>query len=120
MRSARESEIQREREQGGSDITIVALKLAMSSHSPLPKIRTIGDEFTLFFAKGLHFSFLPSHFLSLPFEMVIIVALKFAMSSHFPLPKNFTVSETNDRISVCTVLLLMEKMNQINTKNFWK
>ena len=29
-------------------------------------------------------------------------------------------TETNDRISGCTVLLLIEKMNQINTKNYWK
>ena len=29
-------------------------------------------------------------------------------------------SKTNDRISGCTVLLLIEKMNQINTKNYWK
>ena len=39
----REREIQtdrqRERERDGSDVTIVALKLAMNSHFPLPKIR---------------------------------------------------------------------------------
>ena len=32
-------------------------------------------------------------------------------------------SKANDRISGCTVLLLVEKierMNQINTKNYWK
>ena len=33
---------------------------------PLPKIRTISDEFTLSLAKHSHFSFLPSHFPSLP------------------------------------------------------
>ena len=51
MRSVRERRIQRERERererDGSDVTIVALKLAMSLHFPLPKIRTIGDKFTL-------------------------------------------------------------------------
>ena len=31
-----------------------------------PKNRTIGDELTLFLAKNSHFSFLPSHFPSLP------------------------------------------------------
>ena len=41
----REREIQTERD--GSDVTIVALKLAMNFHFPLPKIRTIGDELTL-------------------------------------------------------------------------
>ena len=60
----------------GSDVTIVTLKLAMSLHFPLPKIRAfvspftfpakIGDEFTLSLAKNLHFSFLPSHLPSLP------------------------------------------------------
>ena len=57
---------ERETERDGCDVTIVALKLAMNLHSPLPKIRTIGDELTLSFAKSSHFSFLPSHFPSLP------------------------------------------------------
>ena len=43
----RERERERDTETDGSDVTIVALKLAMSLHFPLPKIRTIGDEFTL-------------------------------------------------------------------------
>ena len=69
VRSVRERERERERERqrerdtetDGGDITIVALKLAMSLLFPLPKIRTIGDEFTLqstFLAKNSHFSFL--------------------------------------------------------------
>ena len=62
----REREREREREIDGSDVTIVALKLAMNLHFPLPKIRTIGDELTLSLAKNSHFSFLPSHFPSLP------------------------------------------------------
>ena len=62
----RERDTEREREIDGSDVTIVALKLAMNSHFPLPKIRTIGDELTLSLAKNSHFSFLPSHFPSLP------------------------------------------------------
>ena len=36
----RSRERERVRETDGSDVTIVALKLAMSSHFPLPKIRT--------------------------------------------------------------------------------
>ena len=60
----REREIQRERERererDGSDVTIVALKLAMNLHFPLPQIRTIGDELTLSLSKNSHFSFLPS------------------------------------------------------------
>ena len=70
VRSVRERERERERERDtetdGSDVTNVALKLVMSLHFPLPKIRTIGDEFTLSLAKNSHFSFLPSHFPSLP------------------------------------------------------
>ena len=62
----RERNREREREIDGSDVTIVALKLAMNLHFPLPKIRTIGNELTLFLAKNSHFSFLPSHFPSLP------------------------------------------------------
>ena len=38
----------------------------MNSHFHLPKIHTIGDELTLSLAKNSHFSFLPSHFPSLP------------------------------------------------------
>ena len=62
----RDTDRQRERERDGSDVTIVALKLAMNLHFPLPKLRTIGDELTLSLAKNSHFSFLPSHFPSLP------------------------------------------------------
>ena len=51
----REREIQTERERDGSDVTIVALKMAMNLHFPLPKIRTIGDELTLSLAKNSHF-----------------------------------------------------------------
>ena len=56
----------RKTERDGSDVTIVALKLAMNLHFPMPKIRTIGDELTLSLAKNSHFSLLPSHFPSLP------------------------------------------------------
>ena len=62
----------------GSDVTIVALKLAMNSHFPLPKIRT--SRFSL------HTSRLSLH------GEVTIVALKIAMSSHFPLPNFFSPS----------------------------
>ena len=62
----RERERERDTERDRSDVTNVALKLAMNLHFPLPKIRTIGDELTLSLAKKSHFSFLPSHFPSLP------------------------------------------------------
>ena len=92
VREVRERERERERERDGSDVTIVALKLAMSLHFPLPKIRTI------------------------------------AMSSHFPLPK-FAIFVSPFTLPVSPFLnghhcgaeiLLIEKMNQINTKNYWK
>ena len=139
----REREIQTERERDGSDVTIVALKLAMNLHFPLPKIRTIGDELTLSLAKNspkirtFRFSRHTSR-LSLRGE-VTILALKFAMSSHFPLPKSFSPSgfvpllsngtsratsdrkpKTNDQILPSPIFLPIEKMNQINTKNYWK
>ena len=88
----RERERERERETDGSDVTVVALKLAMSLHSPLPK--------------NLHFSFLPS-------QMVTIEApMKFAMSSRFALSvatlSNCATSDqrpqTKDRIYACPVL----------------
>ena len=43
----RERERERDTERDGSDVTNVALKLAVNLHFPLPKIRTIGDELTL-------------------------------------------------------------------------
>ena len=97
----------------------------MSLHFPLPKIRT--------FRFSLHTSRL-----SLRGE-VTMVALKFAMSSHFPLPKKFSPSgfvpplsngtsratsdrkpKTNDQILPSPIFLPIEKLNQINTKNYWK
>ena len=132
----REREIQRERD--GSDVTIVALKLAMNLHFPLPNIRTIGEELTLTLPKIRTFRFsLHTSCLSLHGE-VTIVALKFATSSHFPLPKFFRPLcspsikwheprdewlKTQDKWSnpaQSYFVLPIEKMNQINTKNYWK
>ena len=48
--SVRERDTERERD--GSDVIIVALKLAMNLHFPMPKIHTIGDELTLSLAKN--------------------------------------------------------------------
>ena len=107
----RDKFLDRQTETDGSDITLVALKLAMS--------------FALFLAKNC----------------TLVSPLLNGAGSHFPLPKalhsskqsaffvKFTLfvlplsngmtgdrsTETNDQISGCTVLLI-EKMNQINTK----
>ena len=99
----------------------------MSLHFPLPKIRT--------FRFSLHTSRLSLR------GQVTMVALKFAMSSHFPLPKFFSLSDssfvpplsngtsraksdrkpkTNDQILPSPIFLPIEKMNQINTKTYWK
>ena len=105
----RERERYREREIDGSDVTIVALKLAMNLHFPLPKIRTIGDELTLSLAKNSHFSFLPSHFPSLPSlrghhggaeirnEFTLSIAKKFFALRLFPPLSNGTSRATSDR-----------------------
>ena len=96
----------------------------MSLHFPLPKIRI--------FRFSLHTS-------RLSLRGEVTVALKFAMSSHFPLLKNFSPSgfvpplsngtsratsdrkpKTNDQILPSPIFLPIEKMNQINTKNYWK
>ena len=86
MRSVREPG-ERYRERDGSDVIIVALKLAMS--------------FALFLAKRSH--------LFLPF----LNCAEFTLS----VAKNVALLETV-RISGCTALLFIEKMNQINTKNY--
>ena len=131
----RERYRQTDRERDGSDVTIVALKMAMNLHFSLPKIRTIGDELTDSLAKISHFSFLSSHFPSLPSRRGHHCG---TMSSHFPLPKFFRPlcspsfkwheprdewSKTQDKWSnpaQSYFVLPIEKMNQINTKNYWK
>ena len=118
----REREIQRERERDGSDVTIVALKLAMSFALLLAKNvhLSIGDEFSAFPCQRFAPQFLPSWM---------------ALSSHFPLPKRCTFrngshsshcqmawltgdrsSKANDRISGCTVLFSRRK-NRKNESN---
>ena len=64
----------------GSDVTIVALKLAINLHFPLPKIRTYRFPF--------HTSRLSLHGeVTRDGSDVTIVALKLAINLHFPLPK---------------------------------
>ena len=85
-----ERERERDTEKDGSDVTIVALKLAMNLHVPFAKIRTLAMNLPFPLPKlALFVSPLHTFRLSLHWE-VTIVALKFAMSSHFPLPKIFS------------------------------
>ena len=88
--SVRERE--RERERDGSDVTIVALKLAMNLHFPCQKFAQLAMSLHFPLPKICTFRFsLRTSCLSLHGE-VTMVALKFAMSSHFPLPKFFSPS----------------------------
>ena len=133
----REREIQTDRD--GSDVTIVALKLAMNFHFPLPKIRTIGEELTLSLAKNSHFSFLPSHFPSLPSrrghhdgaeirnEFTLSIAKFFFSPSGFVPPlSNGTGRATSDRKpktndQSCPVLFSSHWKNESNYyQNYWK
>ena len=118
---------ERDTERDGSGVTLVALKLAMS--------------FALFFAKNFHLSIGGKFctFLCQKFAPLFLPSWR-ALSSHFPLPKTlhsskqfpFSVlllsngvtedrsTKTNDQLSGLTVLLLIEKMNQIKSKIYWK
>ena len=132
--SVRERERERERyrqtERDGSDVTIVALKLEMNLHFPLPKIRTIGDELTLSLAQNSHFSFLPSHFLSLPSrrghhggaeirnEFTLSIAKKFSPSL-FPLfqmarAARRVIENPRQMIKSCPVLFFFPSKNESN------
>ena len=125
----REREIQRETD--GSDVTIVALKLAMNIHFPLPKIRTIGDGLTLSLAKNSHFSFLPSHFPSLPSRRGHYCGAKIRNEFTLSITKNcFTLfvpplsngnwSKTQDKWSNPAQSYFVLPIEKINTKNYWK
>ena len=122
----RETYREREREIDGSDVIIVALKLAMSLHVPMPKIRTIAvsSHFPLPKNRTFHFS--------LDTSCLTIVALKFTLSvAKRPLCSDSLLNgasratsdrkpKTNDQILPSPIVLPIEKMNQINTKNYWK
>ena len=70
-------ETYREREIDGSDVTLVALKLAEKFALFLAKTLKLAKSFALFLAKNLHLSFSPL----------------MALSSHFPLPKTLHFSK---------------------------
>ena len=122
VRSVRERDTEREREReiDGSDVTIVVLKLAMSLkinlHFPLPKIRTIGDEFTLSLAKYApfvsHFTLSHLHFgAEIRNQFTLLVDKKIRPLCFDSLKWREPLDETD---------LPIEKMNQINTKTYWK
>ena len=116
----KERERERERERDGSDVTLVALNWRWILHL------SIGKEFCTFLAKNLHLSFSPLaewcwvH----TFRCQKRCALWNSSCSSFyfcqmawqgiEAPK-----QTIELNSGCT-LLIIEKINQINTKNYWK
>ena len=123
VRSEREREIQRERERERERRKWRHLSSA-----------EIGEEFCTFLAKILHLSFSTLKWRRVHtfrcqnvalFETVRIFC-KFALFTIvLPLSNGVTGDRStekkkNDLISGCTVLLLIKKMNQINTKNYWK
>ena len=119
VRSVREREIQRERERereiDGSDVIIVALKLAMRLHFPMTKICTI--------AVSSHFPLPKISLFVSPFTLscLTIVALKFTLS----VAKKFALvvptlsctsratsdrkPKTNDQILPSPIVLPIEK-----------
>ena len=113
----------------------------MNLHFPLPKIdRTIGDELTLSLAKNSHFSFLPSHFPSLPSrrdhhggaeirnEFTLSIAKNFfalvfvppSFKWHEPRDEWSKTQDKWSNLAQSYFVLPIEKLNQINTKNYWK
>ena len=123
-------EREREREIDGSDVIIVALKLAMSLHFPMTKIRTIpvSSHFPLPKNRTFRFSLHPS--------CLTVVALKFAVHTFRgqkirPLCSDSLLNgasratsdrkpKINDQILPSPIVLPIKKMNQTNTKNYWK
>ena len=104
------------------------LKLAISLHFALPKIHTIGDEFTLYLAKNSHFSFLPSHFPSLPSlnghhcgaeteSQWVHIPLPIHFSLFVPTLSNGASRATRDRKPKTNDQILP---SPLNTKTYWK
>ena len=102
----------------------------MSLHFPLPKIRTIAVSSHFPLPKNRTFRF------SLHTSCLTIVALKVAVRTFRcqkirPVCSDSLLNgasratsdrkpKTNDQILPCPIVLPIEKMNQINTKNYWK
>ena len=140
----RERDTDRQRERDGSDVTIFALKLAMNLHLTLPKSRTIGDELTLSLAKNSHLFDSP---FTLPVSpgpsrrghhggaeirneftlklsiAKIFFALRLCSPSfkwHEPCDEWSKTEDKWSSLAQSYFVLPIEKLNQINTKNYWK
>ena len=120
----RHTEREREREIDGRDVTIVALKLAMSFALFLAKFCTsvLAKSFALFLAK---ICTLDSPLLN-GTEFTLYAAKNAALIETVRILRTVKLSDRESKQqskrSGCTALLLIEKiekMNQINTKNYW-
>ena len=109
----REREIQREKD--GSDVTIVALKLAMSFALLLAKNvhLSIGDEFCAFPCQKICTSVSPSSTLSVAKNVALFETVRILRTVKW---RDWQGIEANDRISGCTVLLSRQK-NRKNESN---
>ena len=121
-------ERERERERDGSDVTFVALKLAMSLHFPLPKFALFVSPFTLPVSPFLQWMLNGHHCgAEIRNEFTLSVAKKIRPLCSDPLkwrePRD-EWSKTQDKwskILPCPTLFFpLKKMNQINTKNYLK
>ena len=86
VRSVREEDTEKERYLDGSDVVTVALKLAMSLHFPMPKIRAIAVSSHFPLPKDRTFRF------SLHTFCLTIVAQKFTLSVAKSSPSLFRLS----------------------------
>ena len=120
---------ERERERDGSDVMTVALKLATSSHFPLPKIHTFRTSFpnghncgSCPKTRSLCFSSLKWSAMCTEIgnELTLSVAKRFALFVHLSQIARQVISsepKTNDQMCGCTVLLPIKKKKRI--KNYW-
>ena len=128
----------KEKREDGSDVTIVALKLAMNSHFPLPKIRNWRWAYTFPCQK---FALLVSAF-TLPVSPFTERLPLWRWNSqwvhtfhcqnffrrlcspsfiwHEPCDEWSKTQENWSNPTQSYFVLSIEKMNQINTKNYWK
>ena len=124
VRSVRERERERyrerERELDGSDVNIVALKLAMRLHFPMPKIRTIAvsSHFPLpknrTFRFSLHISCLTIVTLEFTLSVVKKIALVVPTLSSMAQGARRVIENPRPMIKFCPVLLFFPSKNWIN------
>ena len=140
VRSVREIQRERERERDGSDVTLVALKLAMNFAPFLAKSLQLATNFAPFLAKISTLVLSKSFALFLTKNLHLVSPLLKGAEFTHSVAKNVVLFETvrvlrfasvkwRDRGSKHRNKLSNfrlhrpsshEKINQINTKNYWK